>query len=216
MKLLTETQKKFLFRREVTEGMLVPFPSHECYVYRDGEKVSILLGAFETIDPLYIKKITEDGMCLVNFAEKPSHKDFQISKEDLSRRDLTEMILLALFCTIPFMLYNLFVRAKNTKPVRSAFRTEDFKRGDILIVHPLPMSNIRNEYKVIVVHSNEHVLMTAPYDKKMYFPDPHIRCFGKNKKNWELHQHRFTMIQEGVTIPHSVKELIKEKRFHHC
>ena len=88
------------------------FPRYGFTIY---ESADLLSGSRIHTDPFFnsldhesfIVKEKKDGFCLGNFMKKPYKKDFYLLERELSNRDLSESIAMAIFCFIPMVISNL-------------------------------------------------------------------------------------------------------------
>jgi len=114
MKLFTDSQKQWFLRRDIKVGEVYMFPilGFDVYQFPEYSSRNIFLGTNPLTESLaeeaFLVKRIENGFCGGNFARRAKGSDFYIPHYQLARRGLIEMGLIALFCGIPVIIYNLF------------------------------------------------------------------------------------------------------------
>jgi hypothetical protein len=115
MKLLTQKQKNWILRKNIKEGNLYMFPRFGFVAYRQpnlqsGEYININPFTKSLDNELFIVKEKINGFCKGNFHNKPLPQDIYLSEDELSRRELIEIVLLLIISFIPLTIYNLVTR----------------------------------------------------------------------------------------------------------
>lgn len=114
MKLFTGSQKQWFLRREIKVGDTCMFPilGFDAYQFPEYSSPSVFLDTNPLTKSLaeesFLVKRIQNGFCGGNFARRAKGVDFYIPEYQLARRNLIEMGLIALFCGIPVITYNLF------------------------------------------------------------------------------------------------------------
>jgi hypothetical protein len=116
MKGLTDSQKTFLFKRNVQAGDIQMFPRFGFSVYSSPDWNSER--SYLDTNPLtksldhermVIKNVIGD-FCQVNFQRRPIPMDMYIPLSQVESRDFVEFSIYFLFCYPAFLIYNFFRR----------------------------------------------------------------------------------------------------------
>jgi hypothetical protein len=111
MNFLTQKQKTWIVRKTIKVGGLYRFPSFGFTVYAEpnylsGERIDTNPFTKSLEGEMFIVKDIQNGFCRGNFERKPKFLDMYLTEEELSRRDLIEVLFLFTISFIPLVVYN--------------------------------------------------------------------------------------------------------------
>lgn len=114
MKIFTKEQKEWLLIKTIKENHSYSFPMNGFTVYRTPSYLST--SEFINTNPLskslahtrFLVKSKVNGFCKGNFEDSSNGDDFYILEDELSSRNLIEVLGLMIICFIPCLLYNFF------------------------------------------------------------------------------------------------------------
>lgn len=155
-KFLTQEQKLFFLKRDIKAGESFPFPPMGFTVYDrpnyDADSASISTNPFTKSlagERFKVKEITENGFCRGNFESRPKGADVYLRKNELEMRGLMEAGLLFLICSIPFILYNVWMyyvpKHFPPKPIKQPEPTRKEKVMNEVDIH---INQIRGKVKI--------------------------------------------------------------------
>jgi hypothetical protein len=113
MKFLTKKQKAFMIRKQIIVGGAYSFPIMGFTIYAEpnyssGEELDTNPFTKSLAGQSFLVKKIENGFCKGNFYSKPIARDMYLSLDELSQRNLVEILFLFLIGIIPLTIYNWF------------------------------------------------------------------------------------------------------------
>lgn len=139
-KFFTEKQRSFFVRKTIKKGGFYSFPEGGFTFYAIpsfDKNVSDYISTNPFTRSLAgqffdVYEITENGFCKGNFSSGKKGPDFYLWKGDLEMKALPHMLFLFISCSIPFILYNLYVHLFNKNEHMSDLCPHHFKAEEIM------------------------------------------------------------------------------------